>query len=260
MHTLKISNGISLSALSIQGKREQQQDYYTSVQLPDRTIAIVCDGMGGMNGGNIASERAAEMLLDDLSYVRPNENMYDFFQTELARLDDAIYGLRNADGSRLGAGTTLVSVLLFGDDLYWFSVGDSKLYYRRNEEFCCVTREHNYAMRLEELRQNDVIDEKEYQEGQKKGEQLISYLGLGMAEIFDGNCNALTVASGDRILLCTDGLYRTLDEETIKTIMNQNGTTDRICKMLENAVLSKDKYNQDNATWIVLQKMGVVNE
>ncbi len=256
MYTLKMQNGISLSALSIKGKREQQQDYYTSIQLPDRTIAIVCDGMGGLNGGSVASRRAAEMLLNDLQMVDENQNMYEFFQMELERLDDEIYSLKNPDGTRMGAGTTLVSVLMFGNKLYWFSVGDSKLYYKRDQDFCCVTREHNYSMRLEELRQNDCIDEKKYIEEQKKGEQLISYLGLGMAEIFDGNYSPFIMQKGDRILLCTDGLYRTLSESDIQSILQQNGSTERICKMYENAVLAKDKMNQDNATWVVIHKIG----
>lgn len=256
MYTLKMNNGISLSAMSLQGKRSQQQDYFTSVQLPDRTIAIVCDGMGGMNGGEIASRKAAEMLMDDLQTVGETDDMYAFFQEELIRLDDAIFALRDETGTRIGAGTTLVSIMIFQNRLYWFSVGDSKFYYKRQKDFVCVTREHNYAMLLEEQKKVNAIDEREYQAGKKRGEELISYLGLGVAQLFDGNCKPFIIEKGDRILLCTDGLYRTVSEEEICSIMSQSGTTERICKFLENAVGAKNKSNQDNATWIVLQKIG----
>lgn len=256
MYTLKIRNGLSLSAASIQGKRDQQQDFYLSRQLPDRTIAIVCDGMGGLNGGSIASRQAAQTLMEDLERVMPGTDMYAFFRQELEKLDDEIYGLKNPDGSRLGAGTTIVSVLLFGDLLYWFSVGDSKLYYLRREEMCCVTREHNYAMQLDELRRQQQIDEEAYRQEAKRGEQLISYLGMGMAELFDGNYSPFVMERGDKILLCTDGLYRSVSQREIAGILSLPESAEQLCLRLEKTILSKNVQNQDNATWIILQKIG----
>lgn len=256
MYSVKINNGISLSAVSIQGKREQQQDFYIYRQLRDRTIAIVCDGMGGLQGGNIASRKAAEILVKDLENVDPGRDMYRFFRYEMEKLDDAIYNLRNADGSRLGGGTTVVAILLIGSQLYWFSVGDSKLYYARQQELYCVTRAHNYALCLEEKRRKHEISDEDYNREAVKGEQLISYLGMGMTELYDGNYSPFPVQQSDRLLLCTDGLYRSVPAEEIASIMRQRGSTDRICKMFENAITAKNRSNQDNATWIVLQKVG----
>lgn len=256
MYTLKIRNGISISAASIQGKREQQQDFYISKQLPDRTIAIVCDGMGGMNGGNIASRHAAQALMEDMEQVVWGSDMYSFFKQELEKLDDEIYGLKNPDGSRMGAGTTIVSVLLFGDMLYWFSVGDSKLYYMRRREMYCVTREHNYALQLDEMHRQKQIDDEEYLQEAKKGEQLISYLGMGMAELFDGNYSPFVMERGDKILLCTDGLYRSVSQKEIENILLLPESAEQLCLRLEKTILSKNVQNQDNATWIILQKIG----
>ena len=256
MYTLNINNGITFSAASIIGKREQQQDYYTCSRLSDRTIAIVCDGMGGLAGGSIASRYAANLLLKDLENVNPSGDMHTFFKYELEKLDDAIYGLKDESGARLGAGTTIVAVLLFGNKLYWFSVGDSKLYYMRNQEMYCVTRSHNYAMQLEEMKKNSLIDEQKYKEESQKGEQLISYLGMGMAEIFDGNYSPFTMEVGDKILLCTDGVYRTLNQQEIRNIMESRGNTEYKCKKFEETILEKQSNTQDNATWIVIQKIG----
>lgn len=256
MYTMNVKNGISLSAATIQGARSEQQDFYVSSQLSDRTIAIVCDGMGGMNGGSVASRHAAQMLLADFERVNPGEDMYPFFKAELEKLDDAVWGLKNADGTRMGAGTTLVSVVLFGNRLFWFSVGDSKLFYVRKREMHCVTREHNYALRLQEMYQNHSIDEAKYREESAKGEQLISYLGLGMAEVFDGNYSPFFMEQGDKILLCTDGVYRTLPETEIQTILQKPGSTETLCRMIEEAILAKQKKNQDNATWMILQRIG----
>lgn len=256
MYTLQFENGLMISALSILGKRQQQQDYYASMQMSDRTIAIVCDGMGGLDGGELASKTAADLLMQDLIEVDENEDMHLFFQKELEKLDDIIFGLRREDGTRIGAGTTLVSVLILKNNLYWFSVGDSKLYYKRGNEFFCVTREHNLAMRLKELRDNRQIDEAQYEASMGRGDELISYLGLGMAEIFDSNYSPVEMQLGDKILLCTDGLYRAMEDSRIEQILSSCGTSERICQMFENEIVTRNKQNQDNATWIVLQKLG----
>lgn len=256
MNTVKMQNGVVISSVSLQGCREEQQDYRISRQLPDRTIAIVCDGMGGMEGGSIASRHAAKLLLADLEQISPRANMYEFFKYELEKLDDAVFGLRKQDGSRMGAGTTIVATLIFGNLLYWFSVGDSKLYYVRGKEMHCVTREHNYALRLESETENHLTTEEKKQLKAEKGEQLISYLGMGTAELFDSNYNPFEMQKGDKILLCTDGVYRTLSELEIKRILLGQDSTEGICRLLEQGIAGKNKRNQDNATWIVLQKMG----
>ena len=253
MATIQIKNGISMSMASLQGRREQQQDFYITRQTKDRTIAIVCDGMGGLNGGSIASKHAAEVLLEDLEKVNPNEDMYFFFKREMEKLDDLVYALKNEDGSRMGAGTTIVAILLLGNKLYWFSVGDSKLFYLRKREMYCVTRSHNYAMRLKEMRQNNEIDESEYNKEAAKGEQLISYLGMGTAELFDSNYSPFLMEKGDRILLCTDGLYRSVSQEEIQNILRLQENTKQLCTRLEKTVISKNLKNQDNATWIILE-------
>lgn len=256
MNTIKMQNGVILSSVTLQGSRMEQQDYRISYQLPDRTIAIVCDGMGGLEGGSIASRHAAKLLLADLEKVSPYANMYEFFKYELEKLDDAVFGLRKKDGSRMGAGTTVVATLMFGNRLYWFSVGDSKLYYVRGNEMHCVTREHNYALQLENEPESHLTEEEKKQLKREKGEQLISYLGMGTAELFDSNYSAFEMQPGDKILLCTDGVYRTLSELEIKRILFRRESAEKLCSQIEQAIVGKEKRNQDNATWIVLQKMG----
>lgn len=256
MNSAKENNGVSLSAMSIMGQREEQQDAYVYRQCPDRTIAIICDGMGGLQGGSAASKHVVKILAHDLERVDLSVDLYGFFQYELEKLDDEVYGLRGPDGRRIGAGTTAVAILLFQNQLHWFSVGDSMLYYIRQGEMHCFTRAHNYMLQLNQKKKNHEISEEVYLKESQKGEQLISYLGMGTAEIFDSNYRPLIVQQGDRLLLCTDGLYRTLSQEEIYSIMKQSGSTERICKLFENAILAKRVRNQDNATWIVIQRTG----
>lgn len=236
-----------LCTASLQGSRERQEDYSISRQTADRTIAIVCDGMGGMREGHTASRIAAEQMLAILEKAEFTEHMHRFWKKEMERLDDTVYGLRYAGGERMRAGTTMVAVVLQGSRLHWFSIGDSKLLYMRNHRLHCVTREHNYALLAEKITGGNsevCVD--------KKTEQLISYLGMGTAALFDGSDKAFETEQGDKLLLCTDGLYRTVPQEEIAEILDSTKDVEVISGKLREAVLAKKYSNQDNATWVVM--------
>ena len=232
---------------SLQGSRKRQEDYCISRQTEDRTIAIVCDGMGGMREEDMASRFVAEQMLTFLEKAELTEQMHGFWKTEMERLDDAVYGLRYADGGRMRAGTTMVAVVLQDNRLHWFSIGDSKLFYMRKHKLHCVTREHNYALLAEKISGGNseaCVD--------KKAEQLISYLGMGTAVLFDGSDKSFETERGDKLLLCTDGLYRTVPQEEITEILDSAKDVEVISDKLRKAVLAKRYSNQDNATWVVM--------
>lgn len=242
MHTLKLTREPVVCAGAIQGTRARQEDYYFIGQKDGRTIAVVCDGMGGMRGGNVASRLAAEQMAEDLAKVRLTENMHCFWKRELERLDDKIFGLRGSDSSRLGAGTTIVAVLLQGANLHWFSVGDSRIYYMREHRLYCVTREHNYA-----------VFGKQSADMNERGKQLVSYLGMGVAELFDGSNTSFQTKQGDRLLLCTDGLFRVLGQEEIAEILDSGEKLQAVRNGFAEALEAKRRQEQDNATWVVIE-------
>lgn len=243
---------ISVSALSLQGTRKRQEDYLLYGKKNDRVIAVVCDGIGGMNNGDVASRAAAELLFSDLEKARPVENMASYFKKEMEKLDDAIFGLQYQNGSRMKAGTTIVAILLHGDRLHWFSMGDSKLYLLRGKHLQCLTKAHNYAAFLEETKKAGAIEEARYQEELKKGEWLTSYLGMGIAEQFDYGNVFFSAEPEEKLLLCTDGLYKTVCEEELRHILQTTKDVDIIVCRLQEAILKKNRPAQDNATWIVI--------
>lgn len=243
---------LSISAASLKGTRERQEDYLLYSLGDGRLMAVVCDGMGGMDNGDTASRAAAEMLLRDLEKARLADDMFPYFKEEMEKLDDAVFGLRHPDGSRMKAGSTVVSVLLDGDKLHWFSVGDSRLYLLKGRTLSCLTKTHNYAAVLEEKKKQGLIDEGWYRKESRKGEQLTSYLGMGIAEEFDYGRLHFPGRQGERLLLCTDGLYRTVPHGELVRILQHAKSVESISQALKEAVSERNCPSQDNATWIVI--------
>lgn len=276
--------GLSYSTISLQGTRNRQEDYLLCGRRNDRLIAVVCDGIGGMDNGHIASRTAAEILFADLgkASVTGEEGMHTFFRREMERLDDAVFGLRDRSGRRMNAGTTVVAALVCGGWLHWFSMGDSRLYLlqdqglycretqsrgQRNQglrcleqqdrdswsqELHCLTTDHNYGAVLEERRRAGTIEQARYQQESGKREWLTSYLGMGIAEQFDYGRIPFTGDAGDRLLLCSDGLHKTVSQEKLQEILRKPIGMDAISCQLQEAILRKNDPSQDNASWIVI--------
>lgn len=249
------SNNIKLEAkaFSLMGKRSNQQDAYRLNQSKHGIVAIVCDGMGGLNDGQVASNYVADKVNDIFSVIKPDDEFSHNIEKLFYQLDDSVFGLADQEGKRLGCGTTIVAYLIYENKLYWFSVGDSKAYIVRNEEIHSLVREHNYAFVLKEKLNNNEISEADYQTEKSKGEQLISYLGMGSAEMFDVNKAPFKLNKGDTLFLCTDGVYRTLSENEIKEILIEKTPLEIKIREIENKINAHKVGNQDNATGIIIE-------
>lgn len=240
---------------SVIGARESQQDScYVDVEEDGNAIGIVCDGMGGLAGGEIASQNAVRMFVEDYEQVRHElTNFYSFFLEEMIELDAMVADLTNEEGEPLSAGTTLVAVSVKNGNFQWISVGDSKIYVLRGENLFCMAKEHNYLTLLNERLQEGSISEEEYASEVKRGAALISYLGMGNISIMDAYPKPVELQEGDIILLCSDGLYKALSEQQITEIIRSYpGDLNTAAKVLqEQAALAAGRV-QDNTSIVML--------
>lgn len=140
--------GLTMTGMSIMGTRQYQQDTYYMISARRGSLAVICDGMGGMECGEVASKVAVEKLVGDFEAWEDEESPTAFLQKEAGRMDQVVAGIADAQGDRLDTGTTVVSVIIQDNSLYWLSVGDSRIYVLRGEEMLCVTQDHNYELRL----------------------------------------------------------------------------------------------------------------
>jgi len=161
--------------------------------------------------------------------------------------------LRDANQKPLQSGTTLASVIIVDNKLYWASVGDSRIYLIRNNEMAQITVDHNYAVVLDQkVRQGRIT--KEEAESHPKREALISFVGMGGVKHIDLNSKPFQLLNGDYIVICSDGLYRSLNNEEIKSIIissqvNITGTANT----LVNRAIRKQIKNQDNTTVVLVK-------
>ena len=239
-----------------QGTRDYQQDaLYVSGPVivregePAKVYGILCDGMGGMIGGGEASNFVVGEMRKALESMSGGQNIAAFFVEKIRGLD-ATLSERYGDG---GTGTTMVAVAAIENKLYWSSVGDSRVYLIRADEIVQVTRDHNYYMQLLEDVGKGKLTLQEA-ENDPKREALISFIGSGNADIIDANTEPFQLIHGDVILLCSDGLTKSLTDEEIRRYIS--GNTEDIgeaARVLINTAIDIDMNAKDNTSVILIK-------
>lgn len=231
------------------GTREEQQDYALCINEPNFFAAVVCDGMGGLDGGYAAACNTAECLAEILKKRDKAESISELFLRSVDILDERVCALKNEKGEPAKSGTTVVAVVIENGNLYWLSVGDSRLYLMRGNELVQATRDHNYALVLESL-------PKEYvptQEDISKKDALVSFIGVGGVEVMDISNNPVQLVKDDVILLTTDGLFKALTNEQIKSIIiNSENSDSAACELLNQAEINSPQI-RDNITFVLIK-------
>ena len=243
---------LEITASSVIGTRKYQQDSYGSIETEQGALALICDGMGGLQGGEIASALAVRMMLED--YIRlKTEDIPAFLKRNVCEIDRRVYQLKDEYGRQLGAGSTLAAVHIKDGLMRWISVGDSKIYVFRDNELHCIVREHNYLLMLNELYTSGQITIEQYRHEQSDAEALISYLGMGNVSLMDTEERPLRLLSGDIVLICSDGLYKTLSDRQIEAVIKDNSFAfGRTADVLTQEVMRKVRRSQDNTTVLLL--------
>lgn len=241
-----------IAAKSLIGKREDQQDSYI-YRTGGVTMAAVCDGMGGLEGGALASKTATLTFKEDIKENFPISDYPAFLADEVNRVDRAVYELKGSDGKKLDAGTTIVSVIIDDDKMFFMTVGDSRIYMKRQNEMLPINREHNYKLQLDSYLREGAISREDYEKEMVRGGHLISYIGMGDVVIKDINQNPIRLESEDMLLLCTDGLTKTLTDAEIMESLSKNKTVDETVNLIEIKIAEKNLKNQDNVTFVLLK-------
>lgn len=242
---------------SIVGIRANQEDSADFRMIHHGVCAVLCDGMGGINGGETASAECVRIMLEISDTVQHCDAgvLPAVLHRQAIRADQHIASLQDMEERRLQCGTTLLYIVIRGDDMYFVSVGDSHIYLIRNDSIQLLTEEHNYLADLMQKVENGEMD---YEDAVRhpRREALTSYIGIGNLQKIQVSSVPLPLREGDSILLCSDGLYRALSDEDIAQIITESPTTEAAADVLIRTVEERNLPKQDNTTLILYKHAG----
>ena len=209
--------------------------------LPD--LFIVADGMGGYNGGDVASRYTIDNIQD---YLINNTG-----GTLISTIKEAIaatnFGLRKkaSEQPRLkGFGTTLVLATVIDNTLHVANIGDSRLYVNEDGHIRQITEDHSL---VEAMVKKGELDRSEARFNPHKN--MITR-ALGSEPSVEADFFEVELTAGSRILLCSDGVSNMMDDSIIENIMNDNKDPEKTCKVLIDT--AKENGGRDDMTAVVI--------
>ncbi len=237
---------IKIATQQIQGKRDYQEDAFVQRNLSNGTLLVLADGMGGYNGGKIASKIVVDAFLD-FPY---EEKSRTFLEDALAFANNNIASYKETHPEVLNMGTTLIALLIKEKSYQWISVGDSPLYLIHRNQIKRLNQNHSVAGMLEiqfergEISKEDLLNN-------KNRHQLTSAV-LGDEIIMTDVSSIYKIEEDMTFLLASDGVETLSKDEILSIIQNSNSLKVPISKILEK-IENKDIDHQDNVSLMLVK-------
>jgi protein phosphatase len=232
-------------------RRENQDNFFAD---PEPALFLVSDGMGGHQGGALASGIIAEDLpvmienaLDRLK-VGTTRAVRSLLERMIAEQSKQLQLEGTSETGFRDMGATLVIVLLRKDRCFVANIGDSRAYRLRKGRMAQLTRDHSV---VSELIEKGHIEPEEAADHDAKG-QITRY--VGMEEKARSHVRSFTLKKGDRILLCTDGLTDMLEDAKIASVLKAEFDPKAACESLVAA--ANKAGGHDNITTLVIDWLG----
>ena len=245
---MNIRPGIELANLTDVGcERADNEDNYcyaepeSDAELEKRgRLVVVADGMGGQEGGQVASRLAVDTVREVFLYGEdsdPAAALMSAYQSAHA----AIQEFAREHPELTGMGTTCTSAVLQDGRMTYGHVGDSRLYLMRNGEITRVTRDQSYVQQMVE---SGVISAEEAKTHPSRN-ILTSALGSESTVQADFAEAPIPLQESDILLLCTDGLHGLVSDEEMLAVSSQSAPREACKKLVE---MAKERGGYDNIT------------
>lgn len=230
------------------GRRPNNEDSFCS--NPDLGFFSVADGLGGHEGGEVASKLVLQTVADFLATEEPART------TEPERL--LLHGIRLAhhavrtqqSGALSMMASTMTGVLLRDGDAVVCNLGDSRTFLVRGDEVRRLTKDHTVLAEMEEAG----LDTKNPFAAMHRN----SLTGaVGMEASVEPECNRVSLQRGDVLVLCSDGLYEPVRPNVMRQLLAQGGSAQEMAERLV-----AEAYNRggtDNITAVVVRVLDVGN-
>jgi serine/threonine protein phosphatase PrpC len=237
----------SVYQVSRRGGREKNEDRMGYCYTRDAGLFALADGMGGHPEGDMAAQVALQTLAAVFqrearpALVDPTRFLHDAVMAGHHQLLHYATSRSLVDTPR----TTVVACLLQGSAAYWAHCGDSRLYLVRGDKLIARTRDHSYTELQETMAQVMPIQER------MNRNVLFTCLGSPGKPMVD-TAGPLLLHPGDRVLLCSDGLWSALPDNVITAVLAGAPISDAVPELVEQA-LRQAGPKSDNVTALAVE-------
>jgi len=240
---------LEIGALSDVGRqRDSNQDQvgYSKSAGNNTVLAIVADGMGGHQGGEVASRLAVELILQDYGNGEPHVLSAKELKRYFNRVNTAIYSHAQGSESLQGMGTTLVSLAIAQGMACYAFVGDSRLYLVRAGECRQLSKDHTVVAEM--LKQGLITAEAAASHPDKN--VITRAIGTYPNVDVDSSNKPLPIKIGDCFLLCSDGLHDLVNSTEMQQALVEH-TAQQACEVL--IQLANSRGGHDNISVLVVK-------
>ena len=242
------ANKIHVASVTDRGlseKRPMNEDSFLAD--PERGIFVVCDGVGGADAGEVASQKAVEVLDEAFRHkLTDGEDVEDLMELAIQRANSAIHQMA-AELPRISMmATTAVALHLDGMRATIGHVGDSRLY-RLDPDGKLLRETGDHSIVEEEVRAGRMTPE---QAANHPSKNVISR-ALGAEESVEADMKTIEVGEGNSFLLCTDGITRHIPDNELRELLMSGRSVEAICAEMKERCYQRGA--EDNLTAVIVQ-------
>ena len=237
------------SKTDIGRKRQTNQDAVEGkVISSDLAWTVVCDGMGGINGGDIASKMAVDRISESITQsITPDtdeEKVVRIMKSSIELANENIFEKSNAQEELKGMGTTVVLGVVVKNNLYVMHAGDSRAYLISGPGIKQISVDHSIVQEM--LDSGEITAEEARNHFQKN----IITRALGINSEIKIDYNKIKLKNEDVILICTDGLSNNLEDGEIYKIFCKENLNDIPDALVEEC---NERGGKDNITVSIIK-------
>lgn len=232
------------------GGRKENQDSAGLKETKLGYLVVVCDGMGGMQGGSVASQLAVQTILETVASADKQSNPSMTLIKAIRNANMAIIEEGQNNPNLQGMGTTVTALLLTPYSALTAYVGDSRIYQLRKGKK--VFRTFDHSMVFEMVRKKVISEE----QARLSAQSNVILKALGITPDIEVEIEERPYLKGDRFILCTDGFWGAMPEDEFIRHLSENNPINKILDSTANVVesIGRNSGNEyDNLTAAILE-------
>ncbi len=229
--------------------RIKNEDAYDFGYFDDGAAwSVVCDGMGGVHGGQIASSMAIEVVGEKIkkcyNKAMPVTSFENLFLSAVTTANVTVYDRGSVDSELKGMGTTIVAALVKNNEACIAHVGDSRAYKISGNVIEQITKDHSLVQ--------EMIDSGQISKSESENAPIKNIItrALGINEEIDIDFDFVCINENEALILCTDGLSGLVNEDELLELYNRNDIDSLAEKYIK---LANERGGRDNITVVVMK-------